>query len=228
MGPMPIVSVQPDRKLLGTAIGCWIGLSVGPLPERGLDEALSLAVGFGRIGLGADVFDAEVPASVTEGEGLVATTIVGHDAGDGDAEAFVVSHGRPEEGNGTIGLLVGLDLGESDARVIVDTDVDELPADAATVALAGPIAGDAVTDLVETTELFDIDVDHLAGSGPLITAHRLGRRQVAYPVQSQPPQDAADSGRRHADLGGNLHARVTLPAQSLNSGACGSHGLAWQ
>ena len=70
--------------------------------------------------------------------------------------------------------------------MIVDTDVDVLPADAATVALAGPITGNAVTDLVETTELFDIDVDHLARSGPLITAHRLGRLQVAYPVQSQP------------------------------------------
>jgi hypothetical protein len=123
-----------------------------------LDEAFSLAVGFGRIGLGANVFDDEVAASVTEGEGLVATAIVGHDAGDGDAKAFVVSHGCFEERNGTIGLLVGLDLGECDARVIVDTDVDELPADAATVALAGPIAGDAVPDLVETTKLFDIDV----------------------------------------------------------------------
>ena len=160
---MPIVSVQPDRKLLGAAIGCWIGLSVGPFPERGLDEALGLAVGFGRVGLGADVLDAQVPASVAEGEGLVATAVVGHDAGDGDAEAFVVSHGRLEEGNGAIGLLVGLDLGEGDAGMIVDADVDELPADAAAVALAGPIAGDAVTDLVETTELFDIDVDDLAG-----------------------------------------------------------------
>jgi hypothetical protein len=44
-------------------------------------------------------------------------------------------------------------------------------------------------------------VDHLARSGPLITAHRLGRVQVAYPVQSQPPQDAADGGR------GNVLAR---------------------
>src|ERR1700710_2860843 len=123
MGPMPIVSVQPDGQLLGTAIGCWIGLSVGPLPERGLDEAFGLAVGFWRVGLSADVLDAQVPASVPEGEGFVTTAVVGHDASDGDAEAFVVSHGRLEEGNGTIGLLVGLDLGERDAGVIVDADV---------------------------------------------------------------------------------------------------------
>src|SRR3981189_2203272 len=221
MGPMPIVSVQPNRKFLGTAIGCWIGLSVGPLPERGLDEALGLAVGFWRIGLGADVLDAQVPASITKGEGFVTTAVVGHDAGDGDAEAFVVSHGRLEEGSGTIGFLVGLDLGERDAGVIVDADVDELPADAATVALAGPITGDAVTDLVETTELFDIDVDHIARSGPLIAAHRLARLQVADPVQSQPPQDAADGGRGNTNFSRDLLAGVALAAQCLDYGACG-------
>src|SRR4051812_37601035 len=148
-----------------------MGLSVGPFPECGLDEAFGLAVGFWRIGLSANVLNAQVSASVTEGEGFVTTAVVGHDAGDGDAEAFVVSHGRQEEGNGTLGRLVRLDLGERDAGVIVDADVDELPADAATVALAGPVTGDAVTDFVETTELFDIDVDYLARSGTFITAH---------------------------------------------------------
>src|ERR1700709_1663438 len=106
MGPMPIVLVQPDRKLLGPAIGCWIGLSVGPLSECGLDEALSLAVGFGRVGLGTDVLDAEVPTGVAEGEGFIATAIVGHDAGDGDAEAFVIGQGGLEERHGAFGLLV--------------------------------------------------------------------------------------------------------------------------
>ena len=106
MGPMPIVSVQPDGKLLGTTIGCWIGLSVGPFPERGLDEALSLAVGFGRVGLGADVLDAQVPASITKVECFITTAVVGHDTGDGDIEAFVIGHGRLEERYGTFCLLV--------------------------------------------------------------------------------------------------------------------------
>lgn len=39
----------------------------------------------------------------------------------------------------------------------------------------GSIAGDAAADLFEASELFDIDVDHLAGSGTVITAHRFGR-----------------------------------------------------
>src|SRR5438067_5941392 len=180
--PMPFVLVQPDRKFVGATVGCGIGLGVSPFPERGLDEALGLAVGFRRVGLGADVLEAEVAASVAEGEGLIAAAVVGHDADDGDAEAFVISHGRLEEGSGAVDLLVRLDLGEGDAGVIVNADVDELPADAAAVALAGAIAGDAVADPVETTELFDIDVDHLAGRGALIAARRLGRLQVADPV----------------------------------------------
>jgi hypothetical protein len=73
--------------------------------------------------------------------------------------------------------------------------MNELPADATAVALTGAIAGDAVTDLVKTTELLDVDVDHLARLLAFIATHRLGRLQVAYPVQSQPAQDAADGGR---------------------------------
>src|SRR5436190_14580852 len=44
--PMPVVLVQPDRKFVGATVGCGIGLGVSPFPERGLDEALGLAVGF--------------------------------------------------------------------------------------------------------------------------------------------------------------------------------------
>ena len=77
-----------------------------PLPERGLDEALGLSVGFGGIGLGADVLDAQVPASITKVEGFITTAVVGHDMGDGDAEAFVIGHGRLEERYGAFCLLV--------------------------------------------------------------------------------------------------------------------------
>ena len=45
-----------------------MGLSVGPLFERGLNEVLSLATSFGRVGLGSDVLDAYVPASITKVE----------------------------------------------------------------------------------------------------------------------------------------------------------------
>jgi hypothetical protein len=53
--------------------------------------------------------------------------------------------------------------------------VNELTADPAAVALAGPVAGDAMADLVELAELFDVDVDQLARPLALVAAWRLGR-----------------------------------------------------
>jgi hypothetical protein len=47
-----------------------------------------------------------------------------------DAEAGVIGINSFEEGDGALLALVGHDFGESDARGIVDADVDELPADA--------------------------------------------------------------------------------------------------
>jgi hypothetical protein len=52
VGPMPVVLVQPDWKLVGAPVGCEIGFGLGPFPQRGLNEALGLAVGFGRVGPG--------------------------------------------------------------------------------------------------------------------------------------------------------------------------------
>ncbi len=79
--------------------------------------------------------------------------------------------------------------------------MDELPADAARLALAGAIAGDAMADSVEFAELFDVDVDELAGMLALVAAHRLGGLESAELVQAQAPQNPADGGRRDAHLG---------------------------
>src|ERR1022692_2163282 len=87
---MPVVPVDPDWELPGAVVRGRIGLRVGPFSEGGLNEALVLAVGFRRVRFGADVFEAKLPASVAEGEGPVATAVVGHDAGHGDAKAGVV------------------------------------------------------------------------------------------------------------------------------------------
>jgi hypothetical protein len=115
-------------------------------------------------------------------------------------------------------LFVGQYFRVSDAGVVVDGQVQVLPTDPAALDLA--IAGDAVADLLETTQLFDIDMDDLAGVLPLIAAHRFGWLQCRELVDAEPSQDAADGRRRHVDLDRNLLARVALAAQSLNDRAC--------
>ena len=110
------------------------------------------------------------------------------------------------------------DLAEGDARGIVDADMDELPADAAAVALAGAVAGDAVADPIELAELFDVDVDQLARPLALISARRLGRLQGAQLVEAQTLEDAADGGRRDAGFGGDRLAGQALAAQRFRCG----------
>jgi hypothetical protein len=46
--------------------------------------------------------------------------------------------------------------------MVVDRQVQILPADPSRIALASAIAGDPVADLVEFAELLDVDVDNLA------------------------------------------------------------------
>src|SRR5580700_4270804 len=159
----------------------------------------ALPLVFWGVGPGADVLEAEPLAQPAEGEGLVAGAVVGHDALDFDAEAFVVGERRFEEGGGAALPLIGHDLGEGDAGVVVDGDMDELPAEpfapCPPVALPSAVAGDAMADAIDPAELFDVEVDHLARMFTLIAAYRRRRLQGRESVEPEPPQDATDSGR---------------------------------
>jgi hypothetical protein len=135
------------------------------------------------------VLEAQATAGVAEAAGSIAGAVVGHDALDGDAEACVVGDGDLEEGNGA-GLALALhDAAEGDARGIVDTNVDELPADAAIVALAGAVTGDAMAYAVELAKLLDIDVDEFAGPPALIAARRLGRLEGTLAIEAEAFED---------------------------------------
>src|SRR5262249_59765561 len=108
------------------------------------------------------------------------------------------------------------DAAEGDARGIVDSDMDELTADAAIVALASAVASDAMADLVESAEFLDVDVDEFAGVFALVAAWRLGRFQGAQSIEPQAPQDATDGGCRDAGVDGDRLAGQTLAAQRLD------------
>lgn len=86
MGPVPIVHMVPDRQMGSALIRCFVGAGIGSFPDCGLDESFGLAIGFGRIGLGADVFEAQLAAGIAEGAGLVAWPIVGHHMLYGDPQ----------------------------------------------------------------------------------------------------------------------------------------------
>ena len=50
MRSVPVVMVVPAIERLGSLSGVLIGVAVGPLAQRRLDEALSLAVGLRLVG----------------------------------------------------------------------------------------------------------------------------------------------------------------------------------
>jgi hypothetical protein len=109
------------------------------------------------------------------------------------------------------------DRAEGHTRGVVDTDMDVLPADTTAIAVAGAVAGDAVAYVIELAELFDVEVDHLAGLLMLISARWLGRFQGTQLAQPQALEHAAHRRRRDADSGGDLLARHALAAQACDA-----------
>ena len=67
MWPMPVVAMEPVEQLGGSLIRVVVGASVGPFAQRGLNEALGLAVGLRRVGLGEDLTETEAFAGGPEG-----------------------------------------------------------------------------------------------------------------------------------------------------------------
>src|SRR5262245_45176983 len=171
MGPVLVVAVEPGPHGGAALRGAGEGLQVGPFAQAGLDEPFRLAVGSGRVGPGALVLEPGIVDRLAEGMADIGRPVVGHDPLDGDAQAGEPGDGALEEGDRAFLALVGQDLGEGEARGVVDADVEEVPADAAFP--AAPVTDDAVADAVDPAQLLDVDVDELAGPLALV-ADRLG------------------------------------------------------
>src|SRR5271170_6870101 len=99
---MPVVVMQPGVQSRRTYSGAEVGLSVGPLSQAGLDEALSLPVSSGSEGFGAQMPDPQLLASVPEGARDVGGAVVGHDALDTHAALAEVLDGGSQEATGGI------------------------------------------------------------------------------------------------------------------------------
>src|SRR5690242_20664932 len=95
--------------------------------------------------------------------------------------------------------------------------MDVFPTDAEmAIDHAGLAAGYTMAYGADPTELLDVEMDQLARVFAFIAPDRFGRLQGTQLTQTTSTQDTADSGRRDADLYGNLLARPALSAQLLN------------
>jgi hypothetical protein len=62
-------------------------------------------------------------------------------------------------------------------------------------------------------ELFGVDVDHVARSGPLVAAHWLCRLQVLEPAETQGLEHPANGGKRRRQHPGHSSERAALMAE---------------
>ena len=93
-------------------------------------------------------------------------------------------------------LLVGQHAGEGEAGVIVDGDVQSLPA--GELRAAAPTAVAANGDLLIAGHALDVEMEQIAGSGMLVAHDRRSGMEMTPAVQLSALQDAADGGGAEA------------------------------
>jgi YD repeat-containing protein len=128
MGAGEVVMLQPRLQMLIAFLGVVPMANVGPFAEHGLDEAFGFAVGAGSIGTSEAVANAELGAVVAKLVRAIATTVVGQQAANTNAVLGIKSDGVLEESDGGGGLLIGQQLGKGEPGVIIDGDMESLPA----------------------------------------------------------------------------------------------------
>jgi hypothetical protein len=160
------------------------------------------------------------PAGLAEQARDVARAVVGHHALDPNALAFEPAQRADQKTGHRLAFLVGQDLDIGQARGIVDSDVDELPARA--VGAVAAIARDAVADAAEAGELLDVEVDELAGACAAVTPRRLARLECGQATEPQPLEMAGDGAPRQVKPHGDLLAgHAVLATQARDHGEPG-------
>src|ERR1700687_1000596 len=145
--------------------------AVGPLTKRALNETFGFAVGPWSIGARKSMTRREAGAGLGEEARLVGRPVVGQKAPSHDAALTKPGYRPTQEGGGGFLELVGKDLDVGQTRMVVDTDMGELPAAASLV--ASPHARDAIADAVDAPELLGVQVQEVSGRGMLVAVRRL-------------------------------------------------------
>ena len=181
---MPVIHVAPSWQGLSALVRCGVAAGIGPFAQGSLDQALSLAIGPGRIGPCADMFQAKVAASSGKGFRDIATAITGHDTGHFHTGPLVPGDGGPEVDNSTERFFISMDLAEGEARMVVNADMHIFPAitanrPAARAGLARALARHTVARVFKSSQFPDVEMDQVARSFAFIAVHLFGRVKIA-------------------------------------------------
>ena len=132
-------------------------------------------------------------ASVAELVGAITAAVVGQQSAHADAVASEEVNGILEEGDGGVGLLIGQDLSEGQAGVVVDGDMQGLPSGMFVLAATATVG--APRDLLEAGHALDVEMQEIAGSGMFVAHDGRGRMQIAPATEPSAAQNAADGSR---------------------------------
>ena len=181
-----------------------------------MDEAFRLAVGAGSVRTGEAVLDAELEAGGAEVSRAIAGAVVGEQAADGDAVLGIEGDGGAQEGDGGFALLVGQHAGEGKTGVIVDGDVQSLPAGELRSSAAAAVATNG--DLLIAGHALDVEVEQIARSGMLVAHDRRSGMEMAPAVEVSALQNAADGGGAESGGLGDLIGGAQLAPQGDDLG----------
>ncbi len=196
MRAVEVVMLQPGREMPITFLGVEVMANVGPLAQGSLDKAFGLAVGARSVRAGEAVLDAELEAGGAELSGAIAGAVVREQAADGDAVLGEEGDGGAQEGDRGFTLLVGQHAGEGEAGVIVDGDVQSLPAGELRAAAATAVAPNG--DLLIAGHALDIEMEQVAGSGMLVAHDGRSGMEMTPAVEMSPLKNTADGRRTEA------------------------------
>ena len=210
-------------------LGVGIVAGVGPFAQSGLDEAFSFAVGAGSVRTGEVMPDGELKTGGAEVAAAIAGTVVGEQTANADAMLGVEGDGGAQESDGSCCGLVGEHAREGETRVIVDGDVQSLPAGKLRATTAAAIATNG--NALITGHALDVEMKHVAGSGMFVADHGRSRMEIAPAAEPDAPQDAADgSGTETCGLG-DLISGAMLTAQGDDfidqAGASAAGTVSW-
>src|SRR5258705_5253779 len=214
MTTMPIVVVQPALEGPGQVRRAGAGWAVGPLVKLRAIDPLGLAVGARGVRAGASMEEVLGPGRGGEDARAVAAAVVGQHTLDAHAAPPKPRHRAAHKGGDAHPLLIREDFGVGHARAVIDTDMHELPADAARLAVAIP--GDPMADVPDPAQFLDIEMQQLPGAKPFV-AHDRGPLGEGPPAgQSKLHESAGDGGPTDLDALRNVRADPAQLAQALD------------
>jgi hypothetical protein len=132
------------------------------------------------------VLQVQPTTDLGKGSGTVRVAVISHDALNLYAVTFEEAQGVYQEARGDVRQLVRMDLHVSQAAGVIDAHVQVVPAGTLTAMVA--IARDAMSQALESAELFGIDVDKFSGSLALVAQRWrwwVERGQLAHAQSAQ-------------------------------------------